>query len=71
MDIMVNYFHFRGIKYLIIDGRTKACLREMLNNYGNGSIVEMTFLNPHIGTVVPSKGSGISFLENTDSVMIR
>ena len=20
---MVNYFHFRGIKYLIIDGRTK------------------------------------------------
>jgi SNF2 family DNA or RNA helicase len=23
MDIMVNYFHFRGIKYLIIDGRTK------------------------------------------------
>lgn len=57
-----------------IEGRTKACVREMMNalsQNGVGSQIGIAYENPHVGTLISGKGSGFSFLDETNTVMIK
>lgn len=55
-----------------IGGRTKACLREILKDFGgNGSQIEMAYMNPKMGTFVKGTGSGLTFLDNTTTITIN